>query len=149
MTNCWDKLTVVGAVTHTGESFYCWTEDNLTTAHGIRLVKALLEEFGDDLVVFLDRAGYFYNRALWEFVSGEREIETVGASSVSCVRGEDVEVWYFPPKLPELNPVEECWNQLQEWFKYRFVEDVAALKRTLVEGIRALDEPSVWSYLCG
>ena len=40
--------------------------------------------------MFLDRAEYFYTRDLWEFVSGERETETVGDSSVSCVHGEEL-----------------------------------------------------------
>ena len=29
MTNSWDKVTALGAVTDDGESFYCWTEDSL------------------------------------------------------------------------------------------------------------------------
>ncbi|MEF8783758.1 MAG: transposase, partial [Haloarculaceae archaeon] len=111
------------AVTDDGESFYCWTEENLTRHHGIRLLEALKELFGEELVVFLDRAGYFYARDLWEHVSGERETKTVGDSSVSCVRGDNLEVWYFPSKLPELNAVEGCWDQLQEWFKYRLIEN--------------------------
>ena len=48
-------------------------------SNGIRLLEALKEEFGEELVVFLDRAGYFYARDLWEFVSGERETETVAS----------------------------------------------------------------------
>ena len=80
-------MTVLGAVTDDGDSFFCWTEENLTRNHGIRLLEALKDKFGEELVVFLDRAGYFYARDLWEHVSGERETETVGDSSVSCVRG--------------------------------------------------------------
>jgi hypothetical protein len=56
------------------------------------LLKALQVEFGEDLVVFLDRASYFYTRDLWEYVSGERATETVSDSSVACVRGEGLEV---------------------------------------------------------
>ena len=91
---------MLGAVTGSGDSFYCWTEENLTRYHGIRLLEALQEEFGEELVVFLDRAGYFYARDLWEFVSGERETETVCDSSVSCVRGEKLAVWYFRRSYP-------------------------------------------------
>ena len=94
-------------------------------------------------MVFLDRAGYFYARDLWEFVSGERETETVGDSSVSCVRGEELAVWYFPSKLPELNPVEGCWNQLYEWFKYPLIPDLSALKASILEGIDTIDEPNI------
>ena len=76
-------MTVLGAVTDDGDSFYCWTEENLTSQQGIWLLGALQERFGEELVVFLDRAGYFYNRDLWEHVSGERTTETVGDSSVA------------------------------------------------------------------
>ena len=92
--------------------------------------------------------GYFYARDLWEFVSGERETETVGESSVSCVRGEELAVWYFPSKLPELNPVEGCWNQLYEWFKHRLTPDLSTLKESILNGIDATDEPYIWNYLC-
>ncbi|WP_246084516.1 transposase, partial [Salinadaptatus halalkaliphilus] len=106
----WKSVTVLGAVTDDGDSFYCWTEENLTRFHGIRLLEALKDKFDEELVVFLDRAGYFYARDPWEHVSGERETGTVSDSSVSCVRGDDLEVWYFPSKLPELNAVEGCWD---------------------------------------
>jgi len=140
---------VLGAVTDGGDSFYCWTEENLTREHGIRLLDALQDEFGEELVVFLDRAGYFYARDVWEYVSGERETGTVGDSSVSCVRGATLEVWYFPPKLPELNAVEGCWNQLQEWFKHQLIPDLATLKRYIPRGIDTINEPNIWKYLTG
>ena len=68
---------MLGAVTDDGDSFYCWTEENLTRKHGIRLLDALTKRFGEELVVFLDRAGYFYARDVWEHVSGKRETEPV------------------------------------------------------------------------
>jgi len=71
----YEKVTVLGAVTDDGDSFYCWTEESLTADHGIQLLEALVEEFGEDLVVFLDRARYFYAKDLWEHVSGKRETE--------------------------------------------------------------------------
>jgi hypothetical protein len=140
---------VLGAVTDDGDSFYCWTEEHLTGDHGIRLVEALTDRFGEELVVFLDRAGYFYTRDLWEHVSGTRELDTVGDSSVACVRGDDLEVWYFPSKLPELNAVEGCWDQLQEWFKYRLIPDLSTLKNYLLRGFTTIEEPNIWPYLIG
>lgn len=148
VTNSWDKVTVLGAISHTGESFYCWTEENLTRLHGIQFLRALLEEFGTDLVVFLDRAGYFFAKDVREFVSGSTETETIGETSITCVRGDSLDLWYFPPKLPELNPVEECWNQLQEWFSNRFVADLEQLKRDLRAGVETISEPNIWNYLC-
>ena len=144
----WPKVTVLGAITHTGESFYCWTEENLTRHHGIRLLKALLDEFGENLVVFLDQAGYFLANDVREFVSGSTELETVEDTSINCVRGDRLDVWYFPSKLPELNPLEECWKQLQTWFSNRFVPDLDALKRDLRTGIKTISEPNIWNYLC-
>ena len=144
----YEKVTVLGAVTDDGDSFYCWTEESLTADHGIQLLEALVEEFGEDLVVFLDRARYFYAKDLWEYVSGKRETETVGDSSVSCVRGETLDVWYFPPKSPELNPMEGCWRQVKDWFNYRLIEDLDALKRSLGEAIAEIQEPILWNYLC-
>jgi len=144
-------VTVLGAVTDDGDSFYCWTEDNLNAQHGIWLLGALQERFGDELVVFLDRARYFYARDLWEHVSGERATETVGDSSVACVRGDDnteLDVWYFPSKLPELNPVEGCWDRLNEWFKHRLIPDLPTLKEQLQRGLPTVTEPNIWNYLC-
>lgn len=68
--------------------------------------------------------------------------------SVACVRGEELEVWYFPSKLPELNPVEGCWDQLNEWFKHRLIPDLPTLKQYLATGILQIDEPNIWNYLC-
>ena len=85
MTNSWDKVTALGAVTDDGESFYCWTEDSLKTQHGLWLLKALQEEFGEELVVFLDRASYFYTRDLWEYVSSERPKLSETVRSRVCV----------------------------------------------------------------
>ena len=65
-------MTVLGAITDDGDSFYCWTEEDLTRFHGIQLLEALTNKFGEEVVVVLDRAGYFYARDLWKHVSGDR-----------------------------------------------------------------------------
>lgn len=148
VTSSWDKVTVLGAISHTGESFYCWTEENLTRRHGIQFLRALLERFGENLVVFLDRAGYFFAKDVREFVSGSTDTETIDDTSILCVHGDSLDLWYFPPKLPELNAVEGCWNQLQEWFNNRFVADLEQLKRDLRIGVKTISEPNIWNYLC-
>lgn len=146
--NSWKKVTVLGAISHTGESLYCWTDENLTRRHGIQFLRALLEEFGENLVVFLDRAGYFVANDVREFVSGSTQTDTIEETAVECVHGDRLDLWYFPPKLPELNPVEECWKQLKEWFNNRFVADLAQLRRDLSAGVKTLSEPTIWNYLC-
>ena len=95
-SNSWDKVTVLGAVTDDGDSFYCWTEDNLKTQHGIWLLEALKDRFGDDLVVFLDRASYFYTRDLWEHVSVD-----AGDRTVSDSFGRTLAADVFP-KIPRI-----------------------------------------------
>lgn len=146
--NSWDKVTVLGAITHEGDSFFCWTEENLDRFYGIEFLKALLCEFGEDLVVILDRAGYFFANDVRRFVSGSKELETVDDTSIQCVSGEQLELWYFPPKLPELNPVEQCWNQLHEWFSNLFVSDLDELKHYLSKGVKQISIPNLWNYLC-
>jgi len=40
-------VTILGAVSHEAESFYTWSEETLTAAHGIRLLQAIKDEFGE------------------------------------------------------------------------------------------------------
>ena len=73
--------------------------------------------------------------------------------SVACVHGDEeseehLDVWYFPPKLPEFNAVEGCWRQVKDWFNYRLIEDLDALKQSLGEAIAEIQEPILWNYLC-
>ena len=44
----WKSVTVLGAVTDDGDSFYCWTEENLTRFHEIRLLEGLTDKFGEN-----------------------------------------------------------------------------------------------------
>lgn len=146
--NARNKVTILGAVTHTGDSLYFSTEEYLTADHGIKLLKALKTEFGEKLIVFLDRAPYFYAKDLWEFVSGERSIDTIDDTSVACVLDESLQIWYLPPHLPELNPVENCWNQFKNWYKFRFFETLDELKATLSLAFNSISEPDVLDYIC-
>ena len=106
MLKPYEKVTVLGAVTDDGDSFYCWTEESLTADHGIQLLEALVAEFGEDLVVFLDRARYFYAK----------------------------------------DPMEGCWRQVKDWFNYRLIEDIDALKQSLGEATDEIQEPILWNY---
>ena len=142
------SVTVLKAVTHEGDSLHCWTEENLTAQHGIRFLDALQSEFGEKLVVFLDQASYFYAKDLWEFVSEERSTECVDSTSVERVQSEKLQVWYFPAHLPELNPVEGYWNKLNNWFKYRLIENLSELKTVLRTALEEVTSSGFFSYLC-
>jgi len=139
---------VLKAVTHTGETLHFWTEENLCAEHGVRLLRALVDKFGKRLVVLLDQASYFYAKDLWEFVSGERTIEDVEDTSLKQVTGPTLQVWYFPAHLPELNPVEWCWNQLDDWFKYRLIEDLSELKSIISTALDEIPVPDIFDHLC-
>lgn len=145
--NARNKVTTLGAVTHDGESLYFSTEEYLTADHAIQLVEALKQEFGEKLIVLLDQASYFYAKDLWEHVSGTRSIDTVGDTSIKCAEGDELKVWYFPSHLPELNPVESCWNQFKNWYKYRLIETLPELKATLPEAFRSISEPDLLDYI--
>lgn len=53
----------------------------------------------------------------------------------------------FPPRLPELNSVEQCWNQLDAWFNYRLIEDLPQLQADLCIALEEISEPNVFNYL--
>ena len=78
------------------------------------------------------------------------ELLTLPASTLNRVSRpeEHLDVWYFPPKLPELNAVEGCWDRLNEWFKHRLIPDLSSLKEQIQRGLRIVDEPNIWNYLC-
>lgn len=40
------------------------------------------------------------------------------------------QAWFFPLRGRELNPDEQCWKQLPEWFLYRLIEDFPVCRRT-------------------
>lgn len=60
----------------------------------------------------------------------------------------DLDDWYFPPKLPELNPVEGCWDRLNKWFKHRLIPGPPTLKQKIQQAILTVNEPHLWNYLC-
>ena len=87
-------------------------------------------------------------------ISGSTSAESARPKLSETVRsracaGTIIELWYFPSKLPELNAVEGCWDQLQEWFKYRLVPDLSSLKDYILRGVNAISEPNIWPYLIG
>lgn len=146
--NARTKVTVLGAITPEGDNLYFLTEEYLTAEHAIHLLGALKREFGDKLVVFLDQASYFSAKDLWEYVSGERTTDAVDDTTIECVEGEDLRIWYLPSHLPELSPVENCWNQFKNWYKYRFIETHEELKATLPEAFQSISELDLLDYIC-
>lgn len=83
---------MLGSLTHEGKSFYRWTEGSRTRENGIRLLKALLIEIGDHLVVFFNPAGFFYATDVREFVIHPIELGTVDDTSNPCAKGDELEL---------------------------------------------------------
>jgi hypothetical protein len=81
-------VTILGKISYKGESFYTWSEETLTAAHGIQLLQAIPDESGEKVIVLLDGAPYFYGKDLWEFIGGDRSTETIGETSVERVIGQ-------------------------------------------------------------
>jgi hypothetical protein len=44
--------------------------------------------------------------------------------------------------------MEGCWNQVKDWYNYRLIKDLDALKQSLRDAITEIHEPVVWNYLC-
>lgn len=141
------SLTLLGATSDDSEDFYVGTEDNLTAQHTILWLRALKENYDGKLVILLDRAPYFYAKAVWKFVSGEESTTFVGDTSVECVRGDDLQLWYFPPYTPKLNPQENCWDKLKSWFNHRLIRNLNHLKKTLNKGLKSINAPNIINYL--
>ncbi len=127
--------------------FHCWTEETLTADHGVMFLRTIKAEFGDDLVILLEQAPYFYAKDGWELVSEEGETEWVDETSVECVVGDKLRLWYFPSHAPELNPVEAWWNELDAWFNFRLIENLEQLQRLLKRGLDEVSPPDIRNYL--
>lgn len=59
------SVTFLGGVTNEGDSFYYLTEETLTGEHAVAYLRSPQAEFGEKIVVLLDRAPYFYAKKVW------------------------------------------------------------------------------------
>ncbi len=112
-----DWTCLLGAITEDGDRFFSRFEEYVTGEHAKHFILALCKEFEDDLIVVLDGAPYFQ------------------ASTVT-----------LPAYSPELNPVEECWRQLQTALSNRFFESLAELTTAIDTALDQLSVPKVSNY---
>jgi transposase len=112
-----DWTCLLGAITEDGERFFSRFTEYVTTDHAKHFIVALCEEFEDDLIVVLDGASYFQ------------------ASVVT-----------LPSYSPELNPVEECWRQLQDGLSNRFFDSLDELTAVIDTALDQLLLPTVSNY---
>ncbi|UHH26676.1 IS630 family transposase [Halobacterium noricense] len=98
---------LLGAITEDGDCFFSRFEEYVTAEHAKHFILALCKGFEDDLLVVLDGAPYFQ------------------ASAVTGLAArDDLAFVTLPSYSPELNPVEECWRQLQAALSNRFFDSL-------------------------
>jgi transposase len=120
---------LLGAITENGERFFSRFEEYVTADHAKHFILALCEEFEDDLIVVLDGAPYFQ------------------ASDVADLAArDDLAFVTLPAYSPELNPVEECWRQLQQALSNRIFDSLDELTTAIDTALNQLSLPKVSNY---
>ena len=130
VTGAWESIKLLGAVGERGETFFLPCEENVNSDTTIRLVDALLTEFGEKICVVSDNASYFTANAVEEFVE-----ET------------PIELCYLPRGSPELNHVEECWRQLNQPLGNRLFDTLDELQEAALAALGGIKPPDVFTYL--
>ncbi len=98
-----DWACLLGAITEDGERFFARFEEYVTGKHARHFILALCKEYEGDLIIVFDGTPHFQ------------------ASAVTDLAARDDLVFVtLPAYSPELNPVEECWRQLQSALSNRF-----------------------------
>jgi hypothetical protein len=112
-----DWTCLLAAITVFSDRFFARFEEYVTAEHAEHFILVLCTEFKDDLLIVLDVAPYFQ------------------ASTVT-----------LPAYSPELNPVEECWRQLQAALSNRFFEPLGDLTTAIDTALDQLSVPEVSNY---
>jgi len=119
---------LLGAITEDGDRFFSRFTEYVTAEHAKHFILALCEEFEEDLLVVLDGASYFQ-------------------SAVTDLTDRDgLDFVTLPPYSPELNPVEECWRQLQAALSNRFFDSLDELTTAIDTALDQLSIPKVSNY---
>lgn len=116
-------------ITVLGDCFFSRFEEHVTAAHAKHFILALCQEFKDDLIIVLEGAPYFQALAVTDLASRD---------DLAFVR--------LPAYSPELNPVEECWRQLQSALSNRFFDLLPELTAAIDTALDQLSLPEVSYY---
>lgn len=96
----------------------------------IHFLRSLQEEFGEDLIVVLDNAPYFASKKVKKFAEGA-----------------GIDLSYLLRYSPQMNPIEECWRQLNQQVKNRLFDDIDHLNRAVQGALQVVNPLSMFSYL--
>ncbi|MDB2246562.1 IS630 family transposase, partial [Halorubrum ezzemoulense] len=124
-----DWTCLLGAITENGDRFFSRFTEYITADHAKHFILALCEEFEDDLIVVLDGAPYFQASAVTDLAARD-----------------DLAFVTLPSYSPELNPVEECWRQLQAALSNRFFDSLDELTTAIDSALDQLSIPKVSNY---
>nr|WP_206335677.1 IS630 family transposase [Natronolimnobius sp. AArcel1] len=124
-----DWTCLLGAITEDGDRFFSRFEEYVTAEHAKHFILALCNEFEDDLLIVLDGAPYFQASAVTDLAARD-----------------DLDFVTLPAYSPELNPVEECWRQLQAALSNRFFESLDDLTTAIDTALDQLSVPEVSNY---
>lgn len=124
-----EAITFLGAVTEDGETFFAEVADRFTSEVTIHFLQALQAEFGDQLHVVLDNAGYFASNRVADFVADSA-----------------IELTYLPAGSPDLNPVEECWRQFKRALGNRFFQSIDQLRADAFKALDDITPPKILGY---
>jgi len=125
------RMNLLGAVTDDGDRFMCLTPDRFTAEVSGYFFRALQYEFGKKLVIVLDNAPYFIANDLKKQAAADGLL-----------------LEYFPPHSPELNPLEQCWNQLREGRANQLFLTVEDVVQYLKTALPALKPPQIYEFMC-
>jgi len=107
-------------------SVYSRFTEYVTGDRAKHFILALCEEFEEDLIIVLDRASYF-------------QVSTV----TDLAARDDLDLVTFPSYSSELNPIEGCWRQLQEFLSNRFFASLDELTTAIDTALDQLSLPKV------
>ena len=125
------SINLLGAVTDDGDRFISFVEGSFTGKVAAHFLRALQEEFGKKLVIVLDNAPYFIAKRL------KKQAAKAGLL-----------LEYLPSYAPEMNPLEQCWRQVNEGRANRLYRTLPELKAYLTSKLPTLNSPKIYEYLC-
>ena len=118
-----------GAITENGDRFFSRFEEYVTAEHAKHFILTSCKEFEDNLIIVLDGAPYFQASAVTDLAARD-----------------DIALMTLPSYSPELNPVEECWRQLQASLSNRLFDSPDELTTAIDTALDQLTIPKVSNY---
>lgn len=126
----WEATNLLGALSENGNTQFYQSESNVNSEVTIHFLKALQEEFGEELILVLDNAPYFASKKVQKFAAST-----------------GIERCYLPRYSPQMNPVEECWRQLALTLNNRLFEDLEQMNHKIRQGLSRVSPPQISNYL--